>query len=179
MGELHTTNYELMQDEAGLREYIASFIGEQDDDLLADFAWKASSAEEDRTRSYLTHLANIARNIAEKGIGEILPILEEARKPTIVHAQQAVLADYSQQLVTSIIKEIGSYPLEKRAKATTKCWRILLRRMRKKLSDLYPHAKPEVIDRAIEAGCVWDKSEESFGVEPSKLVEAMRTSPSD
>lgn len=169
------TEYELMVDEAEFRGYIASVIGEEDADLLSDFAWTASDSD---SGTYMVTLAQISRSIAVNGKEAVDLVLAEAKKPAGEHINQVELAEYSKKLVEEVASAIGAYPLEQREKATAKYWKLLLRRMRKKLTKMYPKATLETVDKAVDIGCVWDKQEESFGIEPLKLVEAMRTPPS-
>lgn len=175
MDSLHTTEYASMVDEAEFREYIASVIGEEDSDLLAVFAWNAS---EQNALTYLTNLAQISRILATNGIDSVRHVLAEAKKPKGEHTDQVALAEYAKKLVEDIAAEIGKYPLELREKATAKYWKLLLRKMRKKLVAMYPQAAQSTVDKAIAIACVWDKKEESFGIEPTKLVDAMRAPPS-
>lgn len=171
MSGLHTTEYETMLDEAEFREYIASVISEEDTDLLADFAWSASDGI---SMTYMTTLAQIARVIAVNGEEAVAQVLAEAKKSSGDHTEQVALAEYSKKLVEDVASAISSYPLEAREKVTAKYWKVLLRRMRKKLTAMYPSARPETIERAVSIGCVWDKDQETFGIEPMKLVDAMR-----
>lgn len=172
---LHTTTYGEMRDEAEFREYIASIVGEDDADLLSDFAWTAS---EGASTVYLTHLAQISRSIATAGPDAVASVIAEAKKPEGEHTDHVALAQYAQKLVENIGTVIGEYPPDQRPKATAKLWKTLLCRMRKRLVKMYPQAKAETVDKAIAIGCVWDKKEETFGIEPMKLVDAMRAPPS-
>lgn len=172
---LHTTLYGEMVDEAEFRQYIAAMIGEDDADLLSDFVWTAS---ESASTVYLTHLAQISRTLAMNGVEVVASILAEAKKPTGEHTDQVALAEFARKLVENVAIAIGEYPPDQRAKATGKLWKTLLRRMRKKLASMYPDAKSETVDKALAIACVWDKKEETFGIEPMKLVDAMRSPPS-
>ncbi len=162
-----------MRDESEFREYIAAIVGEADADLIADFSWNAGGRSE---TMYLTTLAEVSRAIANNGPEAVRNMIAEAKKASAgEQAEELSLADISKQLVELVVSEILQYPIEKRQNATAKCWKRLLTRMRKQLVKMFPHASEQDLDRALALGCIWDKESETMGIEPLKLVDALRS----
>lgn len=163
--------YELMKDEAEFRNYIESVIGEEDSNLLADLAWTASESVE---TGYLTTLAQIARTIAEHGPTAVANTIAAAKKPNGENVVQYTLAKYAKELTAQAVESIQKATPETIEKVTERAWRTLLRKMKKKLIKLYPNASDATVEKALAIACIWDRENETFGIEPMKLVDAMR-----
>lgn len=165
-----------MTDEAGLREYIAEAVGWKDSDILSEAAWRASADSElgggHREIAYLTQLAQVARCIAEQGAEVVTKTLEDARKQD-ANDPLLQLAAHSKKVVNAIYEKLRLVPPKKLSRVTSRCWKTLLQEMKKKLSSLYPDASDEVLTRAVNHGCEWDRSKQTFGIDPRKLVDAM------
>lgn len=167
---LRTTDRQHASDETEFRKYLISELGTEDAETLASFTWENSATPV----AYMTSLAHLVRGVGTHGKGYVSRVLEVARKPKEIREAEMDLAVFAHVVVNDCSRRVACSPEAERGKVAEEVWLELVHRTREKLGRMWPGSPDYIVNGALAVGCIWDKQAGTFGIEPIKLVAAMR-----